>query len=114
MHHGAHGKLKLFHLEDGGFNHQRDYKNIIKLTLVESEAKKVPNIERGKQIFQEIIKSKMQSSSPDDQEWYNEYLAALDISSDMSHLNQNPIEIVNHPALQMQGLRLRHQCLSYS
>ncbi|MCZ6910449.1 MAG: hypothetical protein O7C56_05685 [Rickettsia endosymbiont of Ixodes persulcatus] len=25
-HHGAHGKLKLFHLEDGGFNHQRDYK----------------------------------------------------------------------------------------
>ncbi|WP_395477477.1 hypothetical protein [Rickettsia endosymbiont of Pantilius tunicatus] len=66
----------------------------ILLTLVESEAKKVPNIERGKQIFQEIIKSKMQSSSPDDQEWYNEYLAALDISSDMSHLNQNPIEII--------------------
>lgn len=31
----------------------------ILLTLVESEAKKVPNIERGKQIFQEIIKSKM-------------------------------------------------------
>ncbi|HJD67328.1 MAG TPA: hypothetical protein LFV66_02530 [Rickettsia endosymbiont of Bembidion lapponicum] len=28
-HHGAHGKLKLFHLEDGGFNHQRDYKKII-------------------------------------------------------------------------------------
>ncbi|MCZ6925394.1 MAG: hypothetical protein O7D30_08930, partial [Rickettsia endosymbiont of Ixodes persulcatus] len=27
-HHGAHGKLKLFHLEDGGFNHQRDYKKI--------------------------------------------------------------------------------------
>ncbi|MCZ6910940.1 MAG: flavodoxin family protein [Rickettsia endosymbiont of Ixodes persulcatus] len=27
-HHGAHGKLKLFHLEDGGFNHQRDYKMI--------------------------------------------------------------------------------------
>ncbi|MCZ6910346.1 MAG: hypothetical protein O7C56_05085 [Rickettsia endosymbiont of Ixodes persulcatus] len=27
-HHGAHGKLKLFHLEDGGFNHQRDYKNL--------------------------------------------------------------------------------------
>ncbi|MCZ6903826.1 MAG: hypothetical protein O7C58_07755 [Rickettsia endosymbiont of Ixodes persulcatus] len=27
-HHGAHGKLKLFHLEDGGFNHQRDYKHI--------------------------------------------------------------------------------------
>ena len=26
-HYGAHGKLKLFHLEDGGFNHQRDYKN---------------------------------------------------------------------------------------
>ncbi|WP_341794527.1 hypothetical protein [Rickettsia endosymbiont of Rhinocyllus conicus] len=26
-HHGAHGKLKLFHLEDGGFNHQRDYKS---------------------------------------------------------------------------------------
>ncbi|MCZ6910101.1 MAG: hypothetical protein O7C56_03550 [Rickettsia endosymbiont of Ixodes persulcatus] len=25
-HYGAHGKLKLFHLEDGGFNHQRDYK----------------------------------------------------------------------------------------
>ncbi|MCZ6903889.1 MAG: hypothetical protein O7C58_08210 [Rickettsia endosymbiont of Ixodes persulcatus] len=25
-HHGAYGKLKLFHLEDGGFNHQRDYK----------------------------------------------------------------------------------------
>ena len=25
-HHSAHGKLKLFHLEDGGFNHQRDYK----------------------------------------------------------------------------------------
>ncbi|MCZ6901328.1 MAG: flavodoxin family protein, partial [Rickettsia endosymbiont of Ixodes persulcatus] len=22
------GKLKLFHLEDGGFNHQRDYKMI--------------------------------------------------------------------------------------
>ncbi len=22
--------------------------------------------------------------------------------------------VVNHPALQMQGLRLRHQCLSYS
>ncbi|MCZ6910651.1 MAG: hypothetical protein O7C60_02275 [Rickettsia endosymbiont of Ixodes persulcatus] len=29
-HHGAHGKLKLFHLEDGGFNHQRDYKIIKK------------------------------------------------------------------------------------
>ncbi|WP_156147414.1 hypothetical protein [Rickettsia endosymbiont of Ixodes pacificus] len=28
-HHGAHGKLKLFHLEDGGFNHQRDYKACI-------------------------------------------------------------------------------------
>ncbi|MCZ6902821.1 MAG: hypothetical protein O7C58_01095 [Rickettsia endosymbiont of Ixodes persulcatus] len=28
-HHGAHGKLKLFHLEDGGFNHQRDYKEPI-------------------------------------------------------------------------------------
>ncbi|MCZ6910480.1 MAG: hypothetical protein O7C56_05870 [Rickettsia endosymbiont of Ixodes persulcatus] len=28
-HHGAHGKLKLFHLEDGGFNHQRDYKDWI-------------------------------------------------------------------------------------
>ncbi|MCZ6903390.1 MAG: hypothetical protein O7C58_04885 [Rickettsia endosymbiont of Ixodes persulcatus] len=27
-HHDAHGKLKLFHLEDGGFNHQRDYKLI--------------------------------------------------------------------------------------
>lgn len=27
-HHGAHGKLKLFHLEDGGFNHQRDYKRL--------------------------------------------------------------------------------------
>jgi hypothetical protein len=26
-HHSAQGKLKLFHLEDGGFNHQRDYKN---------------------------------------------------------------------------------------
>ena len=25
-HHGALDKLKLFHLEDGGFNHQRDYK----------------------------------------------------------------------------------------
>jgi conjugal transfer ATP-binding protein TraC len=25
-HHSAQGKLKLFHLEDGGFNHQRDYK----------------------------------------------------------------------------------------
>jgi hypothetical protein len=24
-HYGTHGKLKLFHLEDGGFNHQRDY-----------------------------------------------------------------------------------------
>ncbi|MCZ6902885.1 MAG: hypothetical protein O7C58_01540 [Rickettsia endosymbiont of Ixodes persulcatus] len=30
-HYGAHGKLKLFHLEDGGFNHQRDYK----LTFIE-------------------------------------------------------------------------------
>ncbi|WP_341794342.1 hypothetical protein [Rickettsia endosymbiont of Rhinocyllus conicus] len=29
-HHGAHGKLKLFHLEDGGFNHQRDYKEVLK------------------------------------------------------------------------------------
>ncbi|MCZ6902980.1 MAG: hypothetical protein O7C58_02200 [Rickettsia endosymbiont of Ixodes persulcatus] len=28
-HHGAHGKLKLFHLEDGGFNHQRDYKFLL-------------------------------------------------------------------------------------
>ncbi|MCZ6924345.1 MAG: hypothetical protein O7D30_02340 [Rickettsia endosymbiont of Ixodes persulcatus] len=28
-HHGAHGKLKLFHLEDGGFNHQRDYRGIL-------------------------------------------------------------------------------------
>ncbi|MCZ6924453.1 MAG: hypothetical protein O7D30_03020 [Rickettsia endosymbiont of Ixodes persulcatus] len=28
-HHGAHGKLKLFHLEDGGFNHQRDYKTTL-------------------------------------------------------------------------------------
>ena len=27
-HHGALDKLKLFHLEDGGFNHQRDYKAI--------------------------------------------------------------------------------------
>ncbi len=27
-HHGTHGKLKLFHLEDGGFNHQRDYKSV--------------------------------------------------------------------------------------
>jgi len=26
-HHGALDKLKLFHLEDGGFHHQRDYKN---------------------------------------------------------------------------------------
>jgi len=25
-HHGALDKLKLFHLEDGGFHHQRDYK----------------------------------------------------------------------------------------
>jgi hypothetical protein len=25
-HHGALDNLKLFHLEDGGFNHQRDYK----------------------------------------------------------------------------------------
>ena len=25
-HHGALDKLKLFHLKDGGFNHQRDYK----------------------------------------------------------------------------------------
>ena len=35
-HHGAHGKLKLFHLEDGGFNHQRDYKKIQR--AVEAEA----------------------------------------------------------------------------
>ena len=27
-HHGALDKLKLFHLEDGGFHHQRDYKRI--------------------------------------------------------------------------------------
>ncbi|WHA07672.1 hypothetical protein N3Z16_09615 (plasmid) [Candidatus Megaera polyxenophila] len=27
-HHGALDKLKLFHLEDGGFHHQRDYKSI--------------------------------------------------------------------------------------
>ncbi|MCZ6926125.1 MAG: hypothetical protein O7D30_13230 [Rickettsia endosymbiont of Ixodes persulcatus] len=39
-HHGAHGKLKLFHLEDGGFNHQRDYKvwNKEKNTIFDSEA----------------------------------------------------------------------------
>ncbi|AFB20943.1 hypothetical protein RCA_01840 [Rickettsia canadensis str. CA410] len=33
-----HGKLKLSHLEDGGFNHQRDYKNldiVIVTTLLE-------------------------------------------------------------------------------
>ena len=29
-HHGALNKLKLFHLEDGGFNHQRDYKTGMK------------------------------------------------------------------------------------
>ena len=28
-HHGALDKLKLFHLEDGGFHHQRDYKILI-------------------------------------------------------------------------------------
>ncbi|MCZ6911120.1 MAG: hypothetical protein O7C56_09785 [Rickettsia endosymbiont of Ixodes persulcatus] len=28
-HHGAHGKLKIFHLEDGGFNNQRDYKALL-------------------------------------------------------------------------------------
>ena len=33
-HHGALDKLKLFHLEDGGFNHQRDYK-IDPLLLIE-------------------------------------------------------------------------------
>ncbi|WP_341795093.1 hypothetical protein [Rickettsia endosymbiont of Rhinocyllus conicus] len=33
-HHGAHGKLKLLHLEDGGFNHQRDYKVFEVLKLV--------------------------------------------------------------------------------
>lgn len=27
-HHGALDKLKLFHLEDGGFYHQRDYKAV--------------------------------------------------------------------------------------
>ena len=27
-HHGALDKLQLFHLEDGGFNHQRDYKRV--------------------------------------------------------------------------------------
>ncbi|WHA07690.1 hypothetical protein N3Z16_10595 (plasmid) [Candidatus Megaera polyxenophila] len=27
-HHGALDKLKLFHLEDGGFHHQRDYKTL--------------------------------------------------------------------------------------
>ncbi|WHA07772.1 hypothetical protein N3Z16_10570 (plasmid) [Candidatus Megaera polyxenophila] len=35
-HHGALDKLKLFHLEDGGFHHQRDYKVCI-LNRHESE-----------------------------------------------------------------------------
>ena len=45
-HHGALDKLKLFHLEDGGFNHQRDYK-FSELLIAspynysESEAKKL-------------------------------------------------------------------------
>ncbi|MCZ6924767.1 MAG: hypothetical protein O7D30_04965 [Rickettsia endosymbiont of Ixodes persulcatus] len=33
-HHGAHSKLKLFHLEDGGFNHQRDYKLFINMMFL--------------------------------------------------------------------------------
>ena len=38
-HHGALDKLKLFHLEDGGFYHQRDYK---------LDQYSIPNIEGGK------------------------------------------------------------------
>ena len=33
-HHGALDKLKLFHLEDGGFNHQRDYKGFVQSTTI--------------------------------------------------------------------------------
>ena len=35
-HHGALDKLKLFHLEDGGFHHQRDYKSFLKCVISKS------------------------------------------------------------------------------
>ena len=40
-HHSAHGKLKLFHLEDGGFNHQRDYKIASDMGKTETDVKTI-------------------------------------------------------------------------
>ncbi|WP_419234888.1 IS200/IS605 family transposase [Rickettsia endosymbiont of Nabis limbatus] len=54
---------------------------------------------------------------------YNIEIVELEIPTDHIHMvvKSEPkvspsyiMQIVNHPALQMQGLRLRHQCLSYS
>ncbi|HJD67502.1 MAG TPA: hypothetical protein LFV66_03485 [Rickettsia endosymbiont of Bembidion lapponicum] len=54
-HHGAHGKLKLFHLEDGGFNHQRDYKynlNIPRYVDTYEEEEEIDVAELQKEIQQ--------------------------------------------------------------
>lgn len=59
------------------------------LALVENEAKKVPNIEKGKEILQRIIENKIPSA--DDQAFFNEYLDAL---------KENPTILLQHKNLQ--------------
>ena len=53
-HHGALDKLKLFHLEDGGFNHQRDYK----VTLKENAAEILENPKKYFVDYQEVRQKK--------------------------------------------------------